>query len=82
MRGGTGSRSEYEEQPNFMPDKFESGTPNTSGYAGLTAGIDFILSQGLNTINAYEKSLTKLFCRVSELLTKSQFTAVRTRPGE
>lgn len=61
MRGGTGSRSEYEEQPNFMPDKFESGTPNTSGYAGLTAGIDFILSQGLNTINAYEKSLTKLF---------------------
>jgi cysteine desulfurase family protein len=61
MRGGTGSRSEYEEQPNFMPDKFESGTPNTTGYAGLTAGIDFILSQGLNTINAHEKILTKLF---------------------
>ena len=61
MRGGTGSRSEYEEQPDFMPDKFESGTPNTSGYAGLTAGINFILSQGLNTINAHKKSLTKLF---------------------
>jgi cysteine desulfurase family protein len=61
MRGGTGSRSEYEEQPDFMPDKFESGTPNTSGYAGLTAGIDFILSQGLDTINAHEKRLTELF---------------------
>ena len=61
MRGGTGSRSEYEEQPDFMPDKFESGTPNTSGYAGLTAGINFILSEGLNTINAHEKSLTELF---------------------
>ena len=61
MRGGTGSRSEYEEQPDFMPDKFESGTPNTSGYAGLTAGINFILSQGLNTLNAHKKSLTKLF---------------------
>ena len=61
MRGGTGSRSEYEEQPDFMPDKFESGTPNTAGYAGLSAGIDFILSQGLDTINAHEKSLTELF---------------------
>ena len=61
MRGGTGSRSEYEEQPDFMPDKFESGTPNTSGYAGLTAGIEFILSQGLDTINAHEKHLTELF---------------------
>ena len=61
MRGGTGSRSEYEEQPDFMPDKFESGTPNTAGYAGLSAGIDFILSQGLDTINAHEKRLTELF---------------------
>ena len=61
MRGGTGSRSEYEEQPDFMPDKFESGTPNTAGYSGLTAGIDFILSQGLDTINAHEKRLTELF---------------------
>jgi cysteine desulfurase / selenocysteine lyase len=61
MRGGTGSRSEYEEQPDFMPDKFESGTPNTAGYAGLTAGINFILSQGLDTINAHEKRLTELF---------------------
>jgi cysteine desulfurase family protein len=61
MRGGTGSRSEFEEQPDFMPDKFESGTPNTVGYTGLTAGINFILSQGLNTISAHEKSLTELF---------------------
>jgi selenocysteine lyase/cysteine desulfurase len=61
MRGGTGSRSGYEEQPDFMPDKFESGTLNTAGYAGLTAGINFILSQGLSTISAHEKSLTELF---------------------
>ncbi len=61
MRGGTGSRSEYEQQPDFLPDKFESGTPNTAGYAGLTAGIDFILSRGLNAITAHEKHLTELF---------------------
>jgi cysteine desulfurase / selenocysteine lyase len=61
MRGGTGSKSEYEEQPDFMPDKFESGTPNTAGFAGVTAGINFILSQGLDAINAHEKRLTELF---------------------
>ena len=61
MRGGTGSRSEYEEQPDFIPDKFESGTPNTSGYAGLTAGINFILSEGLSAINDHENNLTEFF---------------------
>jgi selenocysteine lyase/cysteine desulfurase len=61
MRGGTGSRSEYEDQPDFMPDKFESGTPNTAGYTGLAAGINFILSQGLDIISAHEKRLTELF---------------------
>jgi selenocysteine lyase/cysteine desulfurase len=36
-RGGTGSRSEREEQPEFLPDMGESGTPNAVGLAGLTA---------------------------------------------
>jgi len=34
-RGGTGSRSEEEEQPDFLPDLYESGTPNAVGLAGL-----------------------------------------------
>lgn len=37
VRGGTGSRSEYFDMPSFMPDKFESGTPNIPGIAGLNA---------------------------------------------
>ena len=41
--GGTGSRSEMEVQPDFMPDRFEAGTPNTVGIAGLRAGVEFIL---------------------------------------
>jgi len=61
MRGGTGSRSEYEEQPDFMPDKFESGTPNTPGFAGLRAGISFILSQDMDIIRNHEKRLTDIF---------------------
>jgi cysteine desulfurase family protein len=45
-RGGTGSRSESEHQPDFLPDKYESGTPNTVGLAGLGAGVRFVLEQG------------------------------------
>ena len=40
IRGGTGSRSEHEEQPDFLPDAFESGTANAVGLAGLAAELD------------------------------------------
>jgi selenocysteine lyase/cysteine desulfurase len=40
--GGTGSRSEEEMQPDFLPDQMESGTLNTPGLAGLAAGVEFI----------------------------------------
>jgi cysteine desulfurase family protein len=59
-RGGTGSRSEFQEQPDFMPDKYESGTPNTVGIAGLGAGVRFILTQGVARIRAKEQTLTRL----------------------
>ena len=39
--GGTGSRSEDEIQPNFLPDKYESGTPNTVSITGLNSGVKF-----------------------------------------
>jgi cysteine desulfurase / selenocysteine lyase len=57
-RGGTGSRSEYEEQPEFLPDKFESGTPNAVGLAGLIAGIRWVQEQGVANIRARELDLT------------------------
>ena len=43
VRGGTGSRSEFEEQPDLLPDKYESGTVNSVGIAGLGAGVRWIL---------------------------------------
>jgi len=58
MYGGTGSRSEFEVQPDFLPDKYESGTPNTIGIAGLGAGIAFIGRTGMDAIRAHEKDLT------------------------
>lgn len=55
--GGTGSRSEYEEQPGFLPDLCESGTPNTLGLAGLEAGARFVLNQGVENIRRHELAL-------------------------
>lgn len=48
--GGTGSRSSEEEQPAFLPDRYESGTPNTAGLAGLAAGVEYLLDKGIETI--------------------------------
>ncbi|OHW61312.1 cysteine desulfurase SufS [Andreesenia angusta] len=59
--GGTGSKSESLYQPEMMPDRFESGTPNTPGIAGLAAGIEFINSYGIDKIRTHEEELTKYF---------------------
>ena len=40
--GGTGSLSDSTEQPDFMPDRFESGTQNVAGLAGLNAGLKWL----------------------------------------
>ena len=55
--GGTGSFSEQEEQPEILPDKYESGTLNSVGIAGLGAGLKFIFDQSLDKIIAHEKFL-------------------------
>jgi len=61
MMGGTGSRSEFEEQPEFMPDRYESGTPNTIGIAGLGAGVSFVLEQTVEAVRAREEELASRF---------------------
>lgn len=61
MMGGTGSRSEFEVHPDFMPDKYESGTPNALGFAGLCAGLNFIANQSIPAIRNKEMELTARF---------------------
>lgn len=61
IEGGTGSLSESTLQPDFLPDKFESGTMNTPGIAGLLAGIEYINEEGLNTIKEREEYLSREF---------------------
>lgn len=55
--GGTGSRSEQEDQPEFLPDKYEAGTPNTFGLAALNAGIKYLLEARVATIRKKELQL-------------------------
>lgn len=48
--GGTGSRSESDEQPLFLPDRYESGTQNLPGIASLAAGAEFVMKTGIAAI--------------------------------
>ena len=59
FRGGTGSRSEFEIQPEDCPDKFESGTPNGVGIAGLAAGVRYVLRHGVAAIREHEVVLIR-----------------------
>lgn len=59
FHGGTGSYSKEKEQPMERPDRYESGTLNTPGIAGLSAGIDEIKKIGINAIFQHESELTK-----------------------
>lgn len=55
--GGTGSNSHFMMQPDFIPDKFESGTLNTPGIAGLSEGLKFIKKIGINNIRKHHDEL-------------------------
>ena len=57
IEGGTGSASMRAAQPDFMPDRLESGTPNVSGIMGIGAGINYINDISLSNIHSCEKKL-------------------------
>ncbi len=57
--GGTGSSSESDRQPDFLPDSLESGTANTVGAAGLAAGVRFVRSEGIEAIRSHEVRLSQ-----------------------
>lgn len=61
IEGGTGSFSEFEEQPLYLPDKFESGTLNLPGIYGLNASLKHLLKTGVNNIFEHEFSLVSSF---------------------
>lgn len=59
--GGSGIHSFDRQHPTDMPTALEAGTLNGHGIAGLNAGLDYILSTGVNNIHAKEISLSRRF---------------------
>lgn len=58
--GGTGTASERDIQPTTMPDKYEPGSHNAPGIAGLLAGVEWILERGIDSLWKHEQRLMKL----------------------
>ncbi len=61
IAGGTGSMSDSEELPPYLPDRFESGTPNLPGIYGWSAALDYVNQIGIDTIRSRQRSLSRRF---------------------
>ena len=59
--GGTGSVSEQDRQPDFMPDKYESGSHNAIGIIGLSEGVQWVLEQTPQKLAAHDLDLVRVF---------------------
>lgn len=59
LHGGTGSQSEAIEQPTVRPDRYEAGTPNTAGIAGLRVGVEKVIELTPKWIYTHEWNLTQ-----------------------
>ena len=68
IQGGTGSFSSDLSQPAVLPDKYESGTPNLAGIAGLNAGVQFVMNRAPERLDAYEMRLAqRLYDRLARM---------------
>ena len=57
LMGGTGSDSEAQSMPAFLPDRAEAGTANVPGFAGLEAGLRLVAEEGPEAIGRREAAL-------------------------
>ena len=79
VTGGTGSVSDSEIQPDFMPDKFESGTQNIPGIYGLHAALSYLEKTGIANIHAHEMELCGAFIEKIDGLNNPNIRLVGTR---
>ena len=61
VAGGTGSASDSEYLPEYLPDRFESGTPNLPGIYGWEAALNFVKNTGVDALREHEMLLCKRF---------------------
>jgi len=59
--GGTGSVSEDDRQPDFLPDKYEPGSHNAIGIIGLSEGVKYILDQSVEKLASQDLDLVRTF---------------------
>lgn len=82
--GGAGAHSFLHEHPTTMPDVLESGTLNTPGAAGLTAGMEYVESLGFDAIQTKLEELERLFieglARIPGIKTYGDLTLVGRAP--
>ena len=85
IRGGTGSLSESFDTPEYLPDRFEAGTPNVVGIVGLGAALRNSLPQRYSTsdFNELVNNISALpgvtvYCTVSPNETGTVFSLAHT----
>lgn len=61
IAGGTGSASDSEYLPDYLPDRFESGTPNLPGIYGWEAALHYVESKGVEALRQHEMKLCRRF---------------------
>ena len=82
--GGTGSVSEDDRQPDFMPDKYEPGSHNAIGLVGLSEGVRWVAEQTVEKLAAHDLDLVRTFidgCSNVDGLTYFGPQGVRSRLG-
>ena len=81
ITGGTGSISHTEEVPAFLPDRFEAGTLNLPGIAGLHAALGWLAEQPEGSVLAHELRLTERFLRGMEPLEEEGLVRLAGKRG-
>ena len=66
FEGGSGTDSRSLLMPEYLPDRYEAGTINTPGAAGLLAGMKFVTGTGIGNIEITERELwCRLYSKIS-----------------
>ena len=81
IEGGTGTQSLDLRQPDALPERLESGTPNVPGICGLRAGIEWVRAQGIEAIAAHERRCLSPLYRTLTSLPRVRLYTPEPRPG-
>lgn len=76
IEGGTGSRSDSEEQPDFLPDRFESGTLPLPAIIGLRQALIALEEDGIETGYRHEMALTEQFLQGLQKIPQAQVAGI------